>query len=91
MVLAAMNQANAKRLVAEAKKIARQADSWINLSNALTDPNGGLIAQYFPDAAERQAFLCSPEYEQLNELLRRTIKQKGLYPRPSGGKKASAP
>ena len=44
-----MNQDRAKQLVAEAKKIARQADSWVSLSNALTDPQGGLIARYFPE------------------------------------------
>ncbi len=85
-----MNQDRAEVLVAEAKKIARQADSWISLSNALTDPNGGLIARYFSDADERQAFLRSPEYEQLNQLLVRTIARRGLYPRPPGRKSASA-
>ncbi len=75
-----MNQDRAKQLVAEAKKIARKADSWITLSNALADPQGGLIAQYFPDPAQRQEFLGSPEYEQLNQLLLRIIKRKGLYP-----------
>ena len=68
-----MNQNKAKQLVAEAKKNARQADSWIILSNALTDPNGGLIARYFPDANDRQAFLRSPQYEQLNRLLVQSI------------------
>jgi hypothetical protein len=76
-----MNQDKAKQLVAEAKKIARQADSWISLSNALSDAQEGLIAQYFPDANQRQEFLRSPEYEELNQLLLRTIKRKGLYPR----------
>lgn len=76
-----MNQDRAKQLVAEAKKIARQADSWISLSNALSDPQGGLIARYFPDSEQRQEFLRSPEYEELNQLLLRTIKRKGLYPR----------
>jgi hypothetical protein len=78
-----MNQDRAKQLVAEAKKIARQVDSWISLSNALTDPQGGLIARYFPEAEQRQDFLRSPEYEELNQLLLRTIKRKGLYPRPA--------
>jgi hypothetical protein len=27
---------------------------------------------------DRQAFVCSPEYEQLNQLLMRTIQRKGL-------------
>ena len=80
-----MNQDKAKQLVAEAKKIARQTDSWISLSNALADPQGGLIARYFPDLEQRREFLCSPEYEQLNQLLLLTIKQKGLYPRNGQG------
>ena len=75
-----MNPVTTKRLVAEAKKIARQVDSWISLSNALSDPQEGLIARYFPGEAERQEFLRSPEYEELNQLLLRTIKRKGLYP-----------
>ncbi len=80
-----MNQDTAKQLVAEAKKIARKADSWITLSNALSAPQGGLIARYFPDPEQRQQFLCSPEYEELNQLLLRTIKRKGLYPRSAQG------
>jgi hypothetical protein len=80
-----MNRDTAKRLVADAKKIARQADSWISLSNALSDSQGGLIAHYFPDPEQRQEFLCSPEYEELNQLLLRTIKRKGLYPRSASG------
>ena len=79
-----INQEKAKQLVAEAKKIARRADSWISLSNALSDPQGGLIAQYFPEPDQRQEFLRSPEYEELNQLLLRTIKKKGLYPRGPG-------
>lgn len=84
-----MNQSKGKQLVAEARKIARQVDSWVALSNALNDPDGGLIAQYFPDAEERQAFLRSAEYEQLNQLLRRSIEQKGLYPGAADGKSAA--
>ena len=72
-------------LLCEAKKIARRVDSWIGLSNALSDPQEGLIVRYFPNADERQAFLRSPEYEELNQLLLRTIKRKGLFPRASQG------
>ena len=79
------NQDRTKQLVAEAKEIARRVDSWISLSNALADPLGGLIARYFPDAQERDAFLRSSEYEELNQLLLRTIKKKGLYPHAGRG------
>jgi hypothetical protein len=76
-----MNHDRAKQLVAEAKKIARQADSWISLSNALSDLQGGLIARYYPDPDQRQEFLCSPKYQELDQLPVRIIKRKGLYPR----------
>jgi len=46
---------------AEARKIARRADSWIAFANALCDPNGGLIARYFPDPDQQQEFLRSPD------------------------------
>jgi hypothetical protein len=81
-----MNQDRGKQLVAEAKSIARQVDSWIALSNALSDPVSGLIARYFPNAQQREEFLRSSEYEELNQLLLRTIKRKGLYPRAAQGR-----
>jgi hypothetical protein len=84
-----MRHNKGKQLVGEAKKIARRADSWIALSNALSDPHGGLIARYFPDPGERQGFLRSPEYEQLNRLLLKTINRTGLYPRRPSADSAS--
>ena len=84
-----MSQEKAKQLVAEAKEIASRTDTWIALSNALSDPHGGLIARYFPDLQQRQAFLNSAEYEELNQLLLRTIKRKGLYPRGASDNGAS--
>jgi hypothetical protein len=81
-----MNQALAKKLVAEARKIARKADSWMTLTNALSNPLNGLIIRYFPDLEQRKEFLKSPEYKVLDELLLRLIKRKGLYPRAARGK-----
>lgn len=85
-----MNLSREKQLVAEAKKIARRVDSWVSLSNALSDPQGGLIARYFPDVEQRQAFLRSPEYEELNQLLLRIIERKGLSMRSHEGPNSSA-
>jgi hypothetical protein len=84
-----MDQDRTKRLVAEAKKIARRVDSWISLSNALSDPVGGLMVRYFPDAEQREEFLRSPAYEELNQLLLRVIKREGLYPRDGQGRNGS--
>jgi hypothetical protein len=80
-----MNQEAAKQLVADAKKIARRVDSWMDLSNSLNDPVRGLISRYFPDMAERREFLASPEYTEIEQLLLRVIKRKGLYPRSGKG------
>ncbi len=85
-----MNRKKGKQLVADAKKIARRVDSWVEFSNALDDPNGGLIAHYFPDMEERRAFLRTPEYKQLDQLLLQVIKRKGLSLRRPRGKSASA-
>jgi hypothetical protein len=81
-----MNQEAAKQLVADAKKIARRVNSWIDLSNSLNDPVAGLISRSFPDMAERREFLASPEYQEIEQLLLRTIKRKGLYPRSGNGR-----
>jgi hypothetical protein len=51
-----MDQDRTKELVAGAKKIARRVDSWINRSNALSDPVGGLISRCFPDPGQREEF-----------------------------------
>jgi hypothetical protein len=72
------------------KKIARRVDSWIDLSNALSDPQRGLISRYFPDMAERREFLASPEYEELDQLLLHTIKRKGLCPRSGNGRNGAS-
>ncbi|MSU79641.1 MAG: hypothetical protein EXS16_16330 [Gemmataceae bacterium] len=81
-----MNQNPAKELFAEAKKIARKVDSWIDLSNALSDPQRGLISRYFPNKADRQQFLSSPEYEEIDQLLLRTIRRTGLFPHSGNGR-----
>lgn len=79
-----------KQLVADAKKIARRVRNWVEFSNALDDPNGGLISRYFPDMAERRAFLKTTEYKQIDQLLLQVIKRKGLSLRRPRRKSASA-
>ena len=64
----------------------KQGFSWIDLSNSLNDPQRGLISRYFPDITERREFLASPEYEEVEQLLLRTIKRKGLYPQSGNGR-----
>jgi hypothetical protein len=53
----------------------------------MSDPQRGLISHYFPNMAERREFLASAEYAEVEQLLLRTIKRKGLYPRSGNGHK----
>jgi hypothetical protein len=84
-----MDHVKAKELVAAAKKIARQVDSWMSLSNALYAPWNGLVTRAFPTDEERREFLRSPEYEEINQIMLRLMKRKGLYPRAANGRNGS--
>src|SRR5437016_5021023 len=67
----------AKVVVAKARELAAQADSWVAFSNALT-AESGLVAKAFPKAKERKAFLASPYNDEINDILLGVIKKKGV-------------
>lgn len=73
-----MSEKKANLIVEKARELAGRVDSWIALSNALSDPQHGLIAQYFPKQHERQAFFDTPQYEAVNQILLETIKRFGV-------------
>ena len=83
-----MSEKKASVVLEKAKELARQAESWADFSNALSDPEDGLIAKTFPKARERQAFFNSPQYEEINHLLLGVIQRCGLVqgavPKKSG-------
>jgi site-specific DNA-methyltransferase (adenine-specific) len=81
-----MPDIKALTIVEEARSLANQADSWVTFSNALSDPENGLIAKTFPKPRERQAFFNSPQYEEINQILLDLIKRLGLTKGPTSSK-----
>jgi hypothetical protein len=83
-----MSEKKANLVVERARELARQAESWADFSNALSDPETGLIAKAYPKVRERQAFFNSPQYEEINQILLRVIQRCGLIqgsvPKKSG-------
>jgi hypothetical protein len=68
----------AAELVKEAKKLAAEAGTWADLSNALFDPVDGLLAKAYPTRKERAAFVQSREYEEIRSLIDAAIARTGL-------------
>lgn len=65
-------------ILKEARRLARQATSWADFSNALFDQREGLVAKVFPNMNERQAFYDSPEYNAVRRLLLDLMRKLGL-------------
>jgi predicted HicB family RNase H-like nuclease len=65
-------------LVQSAKRLLADAKTWADLSNALFDPNEGLLAGAFRSREERAAFVQSEEYRQIRNLLEEAITRTGI-------------
>jgi len=78
----------ADEILAEARRLAAESETWADLSNALFDPVGGLVAQHVPDEAERRAFRTSEAYDALHWLVEQKMGQTGVLagsqPKKSG-------
>jgi site-specific DNA-methyltransferase (adenine-specific) len=81
-----MPDIKAQNIVEEAKVLASKVDSWVTFSNAISDPEDGLIAKTFPKPRERQAFFNSPQYEEINQILLDLIRRLGLTKGPASSK-----
>lgn len=77
-----------REMLVAAKRIAAEAETWADLSNALFDPDHGLLAKAYPTRAARAALIESPEYKEIRRLIdeaaRRTGIVHGASPRKSG-------
>jgi predicted HicB family RNase H-like nuclease len=65
-------------IVKEAKRLAEQSVTWADLSNALFEPNSGLVFRTFPDRKERDAFRKTGTYRTLHDLVQEKMSQTGL-------------
>ena len=78
----------AARILAEAQKLAAHTNSWADFSNALFDPEHGLLVREIPDVAQRRSFAKTREYAVIDRLLAKLMERFGVAdgatPRKSG-------
>ena len=67
-----------KTILAKAEKLAKEAKTWADLSNALFDPFHGEVIKLYPTAKERTTFEKSATYKQLRAIIRSKMKETGL-------------
>jgi predicted HicB family RNase H-like nuclease len=79
---------SAKHVLSQAKSAAQSAQTWADLSNALFDPESGLLTQAYPNRAERERFVKTDQYQKIRALLNQAISSSGLVtgakPKKSG-------
>lgn len=78
----------AEQLLESARQEAAKVNTWADLSNFLFDPDDGIISKAYPVGTERTAFMKSPEYEAISQLIdevqERTGFIEGMTPKKSG-------
>jgi hypothetical protein len=77
-----------KQLLKQAEMLARTAESWADLANALYSPGEGILALAYPKRPEREAFMKTNEYRQIRALLSKLTERygflEGATPKKSG-------
>lgn len=58
-----------QKLLAAAQELAATADTWVELSNALFDPEQGLLAKAYRKREDRERFVKSKEYKAIRQLV----------------------
>jgi predicted HicB family RNase H-like nuclease len=69
---------SAKRVLKQARDLARSVKSWADLSNALFDPVNRVATTAYPTREERETFLKTEEYQRIRKLLRDAIDSFGV-------------
>jgi predicted HicB family RNase H-like nuclease len=67
-----------KDLLQPAERLSSDAETWADLSNALFDPNDGLLARAFHTREERAAFVQSDEYRRIRKLIEDAMARTGV-------------
>jgi len=70
------------------QEIAASVETWADLSNALFDPEDGLLVKAYPTREEREAFMKTKEYAEVRKLREKVMRETGLIagatPKKSG-------
>ncbi len=61
-----------------AQAVATTAEIWADLSNALFDPQTGIVAKAFPTRKERERFVHSKQYAAIQPLIEEARQRSGL-------------
>lgn len=64
-------------LLQQAERLAQSVTSWADLSNALFDPQTGLLARAYQTRPEREAFIQTEEYRRIQKLLTQAMERFG--------------
>ena len=72
------DQTMAAHLLEQAKVIAASAETWADLSNALFDPDMGIITAAYRTSSERVEFRKTEEYRAIRRLITDAIDRTGL-------------
>jgi len=77
-----------EKILNSAQVVASSAETWADLSNALFDPEEGLVAKAYPTREEREQFLKTKEYQAIRQLIDAATERTGLIegatPKKSG-------
>src|SRR2546425_12169640 len=68
----------AKKLLEEAERAAREAETWADLSNFLFNPVDGVVARAYPTREAREAFIQTDEYRKIRQLISDARERHGL-------------
>src|SRR5580658_7036551 len=75
-------------VVEQAKSVAQSVKNWADFNNTIFGHKDGLVAQTFPEEAERQLFYDTEQYRVVSkmrlELMRKFGVEKGATPEKSG-------
>jgi len=78
----------AQKILDSARTVALSAETWADLSNALFDPEEGLVAKAYPTREEREKFTETEEYQAIRQLIDAAEERTGLIdgatPKKSG-------
>ena len=67
-----------KNILQSATDVAASAPTWADLSNALFEPEHGLITKAYPTREARAAFLKTDDYKQIRQLVSSAMARTGL-------------
>lgn len=77
-----------QKILKEVQRLAAAAATWADLSNALYDPDEGLLSKTFPLGPARDEFMKSNEFQAIGLLLEQAMERTGIVegstPRKSG-------